>query len=311
MENLQALETRRLMAVDLVASYEVQGGLPLITAFNTFGDVTFTVTNNGDTDATAPVVAELFFSTDRRFDANDMLAASAVFDNGVVAGRSVSNSTSFDLPADEGRYFLISVVDRAGVYRRVGGGMGETQRSNNSTVTRRPAVTLVPELTSSTVSGTDGADRIGVVFSGDQLVVGVNGDLFATDRATFQQLTINAGNGNDRVASNTDVTVPQVINGGSGTDRLGGGAGNDTVNGGADSDRIFGGAGDDSLTGEGGNDRLFGNAGLDRLFGNDGNDFFYTDGDSMIDSLVGGAGTDSGRYDPTDTRDSIEVQITA
>ena len=72
-----------------------------------------------------------------------------------------------------------------------------------------------------------------------------------------------------------------VIKGGSANDVLYGGSGDDYLNGGSDSDSLYGGDDDDKLKGGSGDDSLFGDAGNDVLYGGDGDD-----------TLRGGAGDD-------------------
>jgi Ca2+-binding RTX toxin-like protein len=121
-----------------------------------------------------------------------------------------------------------------------------------------------------------GSDRISV------------GDLTGTD---LQSVWIDAGAGNDRVdASAMKAGVSLTILGGSGNDRLLGGAGDDILIGGTGNDEIRGGGGNDLIFGSCGNDKIYGGDGDDRLFGGWGNDKIY--GGDGNDLLVGGPGHD-------------------
>jgi Ca2+-binding RTX toxin-like protein len=98
---------------------------------------------------------------------------------------------------------------------------------------------------------------------------------------------------------------------------IGGAGGNDTVIGGPMSDLVFGENGDDSISGNGGADTIHGGDGhdwlsggdaIDQLFGGLGNDTLEAR-DGLADLLDGGGGTDSARYDPSDSRTSIETTL--
>lgn len=82
-----------------------------------------------------------------------------------------------------------------------------------------------------------------------------------------------------------------VIESGSGNDRVNGRGGADELSGGSGNDTLKGASGNDSLTGGEGNDRLLGGKGSDALFGNDGAD--YLDGGKGNDTLTGGSGSDA------------------
>src|SRR5262249_44310884 len=77
----------------------------------------------------------------------------------------------------------------------------------------------------------------------------------------------------------------------SGTNVIGGTAGNDTLTGTAGADCILALAGNDVLSGLGGNDYLSGGAGVDTLNGGDGNDLLM--GGDGNDTLSGGNGNDT------------------
>ncbi len=102
--------------------------------------------------------------------------------------------------------------------------------------------------------------------------------------------------------------APLFLEGGSGNDRLAGGAaadrlygldGNDTLYGRAGGDHLYGGEGSDTIWGEEGNDYLYGGNGSDFLDGGPGDDFLYGDGflfnwsDGESDYLSGGSGSDT------------------
>jgi len=91
-----------------------------------------------------------------------------------------------------------------------------------------------------------------------------------------------------------------VLNGGSGIDRLWGEGGDDTLRGGQGADWLFGNTGDDNLYGEGGDDHLFGQRGLDGLFGGAGKD--HLDGGSGPDRYLKHNKGDSFKMKTGDTK---------
>jgi len=107
---------------------------------------------------------------------------------------------------------------------------------------------------------------------------------------------IESGSGNDRLYGEDG---NDVVSGGAGHDLVFGGDGSDALNGNAGSDVIFGGDGDDTMRGHSGNDWLLGGEGNDRLFGSFGNDWLlagagndYVTGGFGNDLIWGGAGND-------------------
>jgi uncharacterized delta-60 repeat protein len=137
--------------------------------------------------------------------------------------------------------------------------------------------------------------------------------------------SIYGGKGSDILHGNAN---PDTVDGEAGDDRIWGdvskdsllgGDGDDFLHGGEANDRLFGGAGDDHLRGDRDNDVLLGNEGHDDLsdplgtnylHGGDGNDLI--DGhesfpNTLIDTLIGGAGSDIGWYEVEDLVTEIEV----
>ena len=88
----------------------------------------------------------------------------------------------------------------------------------------------------------------------------------------------------------------EIVNGGSGADRLFG----------TSATNVFhGNGGNDELYGRGGDDALFGGPGVDALHGDEGNDsLFGRDGEH--DFLAGGFGTDTAEKDDRDTTNGVE-----
>jgi Ca2+-binding RTX toxin-like protein len=116
----------------------------------------------------------------------------------------------------------------------------------------------------------------------------------------------NGGGGNDRLLDNFyseggsgDDTIytadaPFTITyGGDGDDYIQGGTGTDYIYGQGDDDEIRGGDGNDFLDGGEDSDYVNGQLGADDVRGSWGNDFVSGGNDSSIDTVSGGAGSDS------------------
>ena len=95
----------------------------------------------------------------------------------------------------------------------------------------------------------------------------------------------------------------ETINAGEGNDRVAGRAGNDTIDGEGGNDVIAGGDGNDLVRGSEGDDRLSGGAGNDTLEGGEGADTLW--GGTGDDSLSGGEGADSFAFGAGDGNDTI------
>jgi Ca2+-binding RTX toxin-like protein len=82
----------------------------------------------------------------------------------------------------------------------------------------------------------------------------------------------------------------EMLKGGTGTDRIYGGTGDDIIRGNAGNDHLEGGRGDDLVMGGAGNDELVGGQGSDEMEGGSGADLLQ--GNSGDDTLAGGSGAD-------------------
>ena len=137
------------------------------------------------------------------------------------------------------------------------------------------------------ISGTAASDSIIVDAAGANLVVYVNRHLaWSGSKSAVTSLTIDAGNGDDRITVSTTLILNSWIAGGNGDDRVYGGSGRDEIYGGSGKDflcgrdgddTIFGGLGDDRLDGGNGRDLLNGGAGRDLLIGSRTLDLFASD----------------------------------
>lgn len=195
---------------------------------------------------------------------------------------------------------------------------GDLFKSNLSAALPKPAKPPEPlagEATVTRVNGTividagAGDDKIGLTQnSKGEITVSVNGKKQTFGGTDKDNLVIRAGDGNDEITVDKNVTVKLVLEGGNGNDRIRGGSGNDTIRGGdgrdkieagAGDDDVDGGAGDDYINGSTGNDKLAGGADNDVIYGGDGNDAIrgnegndYLEGSKGDDTLEGEAGRD-------------------
>ena len=106
----------------------------------------------------------------------------------------------------------------------------------------------------------------------------------------FDQIAVDAGEGNDIVVISPMLDSGVTIHGGPGNDDLYGGTGDDMIDGGTGDDLIDCGEGNDYAIGKSGDDLLYGGDGEDELYGSDGDDILV--GNAGSDALVGGPGND-------------------
>ncbi|MFC1603775.1 PKD domain-containing protein [Planctomycetota bacterium] len=135
------------------------------------------------------------------------------------------------------------------------------------------------------IVGTDDADSVSVaVKGGKNPKVVVDADFLGPmagdfnknsklntrefDAAGITSVLIMLYGGDDLAIVSEQSTLDAIIDGGSGDDKLHGGAGNDI---------LLGGEGDDQITGDGGADILIGGLGVDRLVGGTGDDILVSD----------------------------------
>ncbi len=153
------------------------------------------------------------------------------------------------------------------------------------------------------VVGTAFEDSIDVQGKKGMIVVQANflggSGKIAFPAGTVTTLRVVAGDGDNQVKVQKDVTVPALLVGGSGRDQLqagggpavlDGGAGDDELKGGDAGDVLLGGAGNDQLRGGDADDVLLGGEDDDVLFGRGGDDLL--DGGPGDDELRGNQGDD-------------------
>jgi Ca2+-binding RTX toxin-like protein len=90
------------------------------------------------------------------------------------------------------------------------------------------------------------------------------------------------------------------------TENVSGGSGDDLIVGDGGRNWLHGGdAGNDRVEGLGGDDRLGAEDGAAVLLGGDGDDEFDAKDDEDNDTIHGGAGTDTGEWDPGDVLTNV------
>jgi Ca2+-binding RTX toxin-like protein len=125
---------------------------------------------------------------------------------------------------------------------------------------------------------------------GDPLDFVVNGAAGHASLLNVETLAVDAGNGDDLVAANfLSITSALVVDGGNGSDTLGGGAGADTLDGGS------------------GDDRIDGNGGADLMRGGSGDDLLVWDPGDGSDTLEGGSGFDTHLFNTSNVGETIRL----
>lgn len=142
------------------------------------------------------------------------------------------------------------------------------------------------------IVATSGDDVVGLAVAGTtpSLRVNLNGSVSKFSPASVTTISIDLGDGNDRLDIGGGVGRIYCL-GGLGNDTINGGAGNDTITAGGGRDSVNGGVGDDRLDGGPTADTVIGGDGADRIYGSDAND--YLEGDAGVDRLFGGFGNDN------------------
>jgi Ca2+-binding RTX toxin-like protein len=150
----------------------------------------------------------------------------------------------------------------------------------------------------------------------------VNRNQVQCPRSTNARLTVDSGDGDDRISK--AMTAPAVLSGGAGNDTISttgtvgadldvlvGGAGTDNLTGGNLTESMYGGAGTDTLTGNGGSDHFDGGPGNDTIRGGDGDDTLESSDTAAdgADTFDGGAGFD--RVDYSSRTGAVAVTLDA
>jgi len=138
-----------------------------------------------------------------------------------------------------------------------------------------------------------GDDQIGVSQDAKtgNITVSVNGESQTFSGRDRNNLVIRAGEGNDNIWVDENMTVNLRLEGGDGDDFIRGGGGHDKIEGGQGNDRLHGAGGNDYINGSVGDDIIYGDDGNDTVYGGDGNDEIY--GNNGDDYLEGSRGNDT------------------
>jgi Ca2+-binding RTX toxin-like protein len=161
-----------------------------------------------------------------------------------------------------------------------------------------------------TVAGTSGDDTIRLGQSGVNLNTDTDRDVSFAQAPSLvtiyggsgvNTLSAKGGFGSGTIYLGTVVIFNGddggLIQGGSGSDDLHGGAAGEQIEGQNGDDTIDGGAGNDVLLGQGGNDTMIGGAGADEFLGATGNDTMFANDGEADTSINGGSDVDTAHYD--------------
>jgi uncharacterized delta-60 repeat protein len=166
---------------------------------------------------------------------------------------------------------------------------------------------------SDVLRGNAGRDTVNYHWRVNRLIVGLDGfqddgEVGENDFACDDIEILRGGAANDLLGGGS-AKIDQVIYGGDGNDTIYGGGASDTLFGEGGNDKLGGGHGDDYLEGGAGHDAIYGDGGEDTLLGLAGNDRLFSARDGILDSLNGGAGSDSADSDLIDNVTGVETFI--
>ncbi|MEV6341809.1 calcium-binding protein [Actinoplanes sp. NPDC051851] len=159
-------------------------------------------------------------------------------------------------------------------------------------------------------------DRVAVkAGKGCKAVKGDKTRVICSASRAWASINISLGSGDDVLVDKTAIRL--VADGGSGTDRIVGGRGDDSITGGAGNDTLSGGYGSDRVYGNAGHDTLSGDEGPDVVDGGSGNDRVTGDGhvyDVAVwwpDTLRGASGFDTLYYQEGAETIAVDLNGTA
>jgi len=282
---LQSLEQRRLMAVDLVVeSINVTNGLHTSTTELT--EATITVKNIGTTAGGADAKLRMRFSGDSQWgNADDLILNYKTIPYDLAPGETYTYSTAQRASAQPtGSYQFLAYIDGFNT-------VPESNEDNNVLASGAQTVVYANQVWIGTdILGTSGNDVILLNATADTAFITVNGQTGYKPLTGVTQFFVDAGAGNDVIYADPGFHVRMAATGSTGNDRIFGGAGDDELSGGVGMDKVYGGAGKDFLLGGAQNDRLYGDAGDDLLIGGGSNDYLF--GGDGTNWLIGGNGND-------------------
>ena len=282
---MEALETRQLLAVDLMPTTFDSDGTDLRVSYDVTGDASspFDIGIYRSSDGTT---LDSLLTTQRVSDSADLTAGS----------HTVTISPAFsDVEQD---YFLVAKVD-------ANNEVAETLESNNQALFAGGL--FVDSDGNVHVHGTSSADTVEVSGGlGDPLRVTYNSLAYFYTWEDVCRVYIRAHAGNDSIISDYYIDKPEWIFGGADDDTIKGGYGYDVIYGSAGNDTIYGDTGDnewvhgnDIIFGEDGDDTIYGGYGNDSLYGGAGNDYIY--GGYGGDTIYGDEGAGDGAGGGNDT----------
>src|SRR4051812_12118516 len=108
---------------------------------------------------------------------------------------------------------------------------------------------------------------------------------FSVDMDDIDKLTLTSFSGNDKLATGPGVSMPMVVDAGSGADTITTGDGADLIGGGDDNDVLNGAGGGDRIVGDRGADTMNGGAGDDTTVWNNGDGSDVMNGDDGLDRV--------------------------
>jgi hypothetical protein len=182
------------------------------------------------------------------------------------------------------------------------------------------AATVSPTLSEGLlrIDGTNGDDKIALrLQSGDPAILQVDVDDdgsadFSFSRANIARIELDAGNGDDlaridEANGSFSDTIPTILEGGNGNDRLIGGSGAVRLRGGNGDDNLVGGNGAETFEGGNGNDTFDGNRGNDVAVMGNGDDTFVWDPGDGSDTIEGGNGVDTMRFNGANAAEQFDL----
>lgn len=250
---IEGLETRRLLAADVVA--ELNGGLLEVTGTNKADVITVELSTSvsGQLDVLSGTMIKQSFTASQ---------VTSIHVEGKAGNDTITIGAGITVP--------VTVEGDSG-NDTLNGGDGDDD--------------LLGDSGNDTLNGGAGDDNCHGGSGNDIINGGDDDDLLRGDSGKDD---INGGAGNDNCDGGNS---SDDVSGDDDDDFLTGGSGKDVVSGGSGDDDIDGGSGKDDVDGDDGNDRCRGGSGSDDV--NGGNDDDSVRGDSGKDDLTGGAGVDS------------------
>ncbi|MFP6764498.1 MAG: Calx-beta domain-containing protein, partial [Planctomycetaceae bacterium] len=272
------------------------------------GAFTFTVTRSGGTTVASTVDYTVTGSGTSAADADDFSGALPAGTVSFAAGQTAATltvvvSNDADIESDESFTVTLGNAENSSAdgtilnddpeadrgVRLVDGVLIVTGNGDSEYVLVRGSRSQITVFTYNFASGERTLDRFRQsAVASISVDVGEGHDRVYLNGRIYQQSTIELGAGNDRAYGGRN---RDVINGGDGSDAIYGRNGHDVIDGGDGNDYIRGGNHNDLIRAGGGSvNRIFGDRGADILVGGAGTDYLY--GGGGRDILIGGGARD-------------------